>query len=243
LRRGYTILEFLVAAAIMALIAAATARAISSSLGYETKLASSRETAARVDSFEARMRTLISLAHLSSDAAATNSFFIASAGQPASGGAAQTSSSDGDADSLTFTSVGERLSGTSVNSDDDFETLNTQLGPQGGVAETTLSTTPYGDSAGKTGLFIRIQRPADGDPTQGGTERLLTSDVESTKYEFFDGNDWVTTWDTRTQATKRLPAAVRITYKFTDEENTRVMVVRIPESDVTTDNPISAGTA
>jgi prepilin-type N-terminal cleavage/methylation domain-containing protein len=243
LRRGYTILEFLVAAAIMALIAATTARAVSASLNFETKLSSSRETAARVDSFETRMRTIISLAHLSSDAAATNSFFIASAGQPASGGSAQTGTSDGDADSLTFTWIGDRLSGTIVNSDDDFETLNTQLGAQGGVAESTLSTSPFGDSAGKTGLFIRTQRPADGDPTQGGTERLLTADIESTKYEFFDGNDWVTTWDTRTQATKRLPAAVRITYKFTDEQSTRVMVVRIPESDVTTDNPIAAGTA
>jgi prepilin-type N-terminal cleavage/methylation domain-containing protein len=243
LKRGYTILEFLVAAAILGLIAAATARAVSASLNFDSQLARSRDSVARSDAFEQRLRSLLALAHLSPDAAATDSFFIGSAGQPGSGGSLSSGSSTGDADTLTFTWSGSRLSGAAVSTEEDFETQNSRLGPQGGVAESTLSTTAFGDAGGRSGLFLRTQRPADGDPSQGGKETVFDTNIQSTKYEFFDGTDWQTVWDTRTQGTKRLPAAVRVTYRFSDEETDHIIVVRLPESDVTTDNPVTSGGA
>ena len=93
-------------------------------------------------------------------------------------------------------------------------------------------------SAQVSGVIIREQHPADGDNTQGGTESVLDPDVTSLTYEFFDGSDWQPTWST-SNGTKRLPAAVRVTYQVKDEDSQRVLVIRLPNSDVTTDNPVT----
>ena len=69
------------------------------------------------------------------------------------------------------------------------------------------------------------------------------SAVDTLSFEFYDGTDWQTTWDTTTMTTRRLPSAVRVTYKFTDEETEHVLVFPVPTSDVTPDNPVVAETA
>jgi hypothetical protein len=124
----------------------------------------------------------------------------------------------------------------------DFETLNDQYGPQGGVAEIQLSLTPVGQPASSdTGLFLREQRPADSDSSQGGNESLLMPNVTTIQFEFFDGLQWQETWDTITSGSRRIPSAVRVTYQLTGEDQQRFIIVRLPFSDVTPTNPVTVG--
>ena len=139
---------------------------------------------------------------------------------------------------ITFTTIGDGVPMASIYSDDDFETQQNSRGPVGGVAEVSIGTTPVGDAGDKTGLFERLQQPSDSDPTQGGNEFLLDPNIDSIGFEFYDGNNWVDSWDTTT-GSRRLPEAVQVSYtvKNDDSHTTRLFVVPIPASDVTSLNP------
>ena len=143
-----------------------------------------------------------------------------------------------DQKTLVFTSLGKTIDGAFLRSDEtDFETLNEQFGPQGGVAEVSISLNPIGSDAQGEGLFIRIQNPADGDPTQGGSEQLLFPGVIDAQYEFWDGINWATTWDS-ILGQRRLPAAVRMSFTMDGDDRPVVYVFRIPGSDITVENPL-----
>jgi hypothetical protein len=91
-------------------------------------------------------------------------------------------------------------------------------------------------------LFERVQRPVDADPLQGGFESLVSSDVAEVGFQFWDGSGWLSEWDTRT-GTRRLPAAVKVLYRLTDESSDQLhqFVVVISSSDVTSTNPVTQG--
>lgn len=205
-------------------------------LDAQERLLRDRSSILKVRAFEDRLSDLIRHAHLTVDTAQTDSYFIGSVGN---GTDAQSVQGSGNADTLTFTVSGMRIPGSTMDDQDDFETQNQDHGPQGGIGEIGISPTALGDSSGQSGLFYREQRPADGDPTQGGYESLMEPDVETIQFEFFDGLDWQTTWDTRTMTTARLPSAIRVTYHLTGESDDRVLVVQVPASDVTPANPVT----
>ncbi len=234
-RRGITLLELMVSVVITAIIVAAAAQATAVALRHNAGVQASRVVSDRNEDFEARLRRLIELSYLSTVTTEASSFFI--------GG-----DNTGDTDSsmatagggLIFTILGEKLPADYLESTDDFETLNQTYGPRGGMTEVSLSLTPIGnDSGSQTGLFIRRQTPADGDPSQGGFESVFDSGVEQISFEFYDGTDWATSWDTQAMETPRLPAAVRVTYRRTNDAADRIFVVRLPLSDVTPDNPLT----
>lgn len=232
---GTTLLELVISIAIIGLLTVAVTRAFVAGLSYETNAAASRERALVRDRIEDHLIDLFQHAYLGTNQAETSTYFIATQGGDTSGGGGN----GGNADTVTFTIQGQRPSGALVESTDDFETINENYGPQGGVAEIGLSTTPVGDAGSNEGLFERTQRPSDGEPTQGGTEKLLDGDIQTIEFEFWDGTTWTPTWSTQAGATKRLPAAVRVTYTLRNQsDNTNhIFVVRIPASDVTADNP------
>lgn len=141
-------------------------------------------------------------------------------------------------DTLTFTRLGPPPSSRYLNSDEeDFAVLNESYGVQGGLEEVSLSLTPVGSEAPSEGLFVRKQRPSDGDATQGGREMLLEEGITSLYFEFFDGEQWQTTWDTVTAGPRRLPAAVRISYTLAEESEPRSLVIRLKNSDATPEDP------
>jgi hypothetical protein len=109
----------------------------------------------------------------------------------------------------------------------DFATLNRKFGPQGGLAETELSITPVGDAGDLKGLFLRTQRPPDSDPTQGGEETLLAQNLRDIRFEFYDGTDWQTSWDSRNGNKDKLPDAIRVTYLFPQDRLPHSFVVRL----------------
>jgi len=207
------------------------------------------ETADAHMQLEQQIRSLLRGAYISSTATDGTTYFLG-----------DESGSNQDvtaADTLIFTTLSVGLNGSELtDTNDDSEALNQTYGTQGGVTEVALSMTAVGDGGQtKQGLFIREQRPADGDPTQGGFETLLSGDVKSIMFEFYDGANWDPTWSTSgvtAQSTtnmnidtsgvdgRRIPAAVRVTYTLNGEPDgtNHVFIVQLPLSDVTAENPV-----
>lgn len=231
MRRGFTLVELLIALAMGAVLVGAIGMTLSSAVSYAAttpdRLVNEQDTI-RV---REKLRTLISCAFVADADDDTGTYFIA-----------ENSSGSGEiADVLTFSTLGVRPSGAALRSDEeDFEALNQKFGPQGGVTEVSLSTTAVGDGGDQSGVFLRVQNPSDGDPTQGGRESLLISGATDLSFEFWDGSDWVTAWDTRTMD-RRIPAAVRVNYTDS-EEQARSLTVRLQNSDVNQANPITQST-
>lgn len=247
-RRGLTLIELMVSMAMSIMIIAGAVSAYTTAIAFDAQNTTLQQTTDARIQFEQRLASLLRGAYISPTANDTMTYFLGSQ----SGNMANATS----ADTLFFTTLSGGINDATLRSDDDFETLNQNYGPQGGVEEVSLSMTPIGE-AGQTkkGLFIREQRPADGDPTQGGSERVLDADITSIQFEFYNGADWDTAWstsgvtaqsttnmniDTTGQDGRRIPSAVRVTYSLTGDAEgiTHSFVVRLPQSDVTSANPI-----
>lgn len=236
-RRGVTLIELLISMAICVVLLAAVLGAYSTGAQYERRLRVGGDAAHARQLFEDRMRNLFSHAFVSPDINDTTTFFTTVA---QSGGTTQTTGTD----TVTFTVTGLRIPGNVLESTDDFETQNQNFGPVGGTEEIAISPNPAGQPPNaQTGLFIRQQIPSDGDTSQGGNESLMSPDVVSIQFEFWDGLQWQPSWDTASTDGRRLPAAVRINYQLTGDDSSHVIVVRLPMSDVTAANPITTGGA
>jgi prepilin-type N-terminal cleavage/methylation domain-containing protein len=247
-RNGLTLIELMVALALSGIVLGGIVSSFATAVTFEQR---SREAQSAVDAkvhFEERLAGLLRGAFVSADENDTLTYF--------NGESTGTSTEADGSDLLTFTTLSEGLNASGLTSLDDFETLNQTVGPQGGIAEVSLSTTALGDTGqNRSGLFLREQRPADGDPTQGGYESVLDPAVQTIKFEFFNGTEWDPTWSTSGQAPqqgqqqgvagdagRRIPAAIRVTYTLNADNDSgqHVFVVRLPHSDVTVDNPVTA---
>lgn len=233
-RRGISLLELLAVLVIAVLLSTSLATSFSAAMQYQMRTKPIREAQLQQIAFEDRLTKLLSKAFVDDDQANANTYFV---GQLDPSGSNANDAGTG-ATELIFTVAGGALPGSAVASQEaDFETRNEQLGPIGGLTECRLALTPIGEDAGnRTGLFLREQTPADEDPDQGGYESVVDDRVTAISFEFFDGTDWVSEWDTRT-AERRIPAAVRVTYIFDGEEATRQIVVKLRNSDVTAATP------
>ena len=238
-RRGLTLLELLTALAIAGLLVTALATAFSSTVRYQLRAPESRRTHLASIGFEDRMRALLRQAFVDESETSVDTYFI---GRVDEGGGGV--GSEAGATELIFTSLGARPSGFALDVNDDatFEDRNERWGPVGGLTEVRLGTSAIGDSGTREGLFIREQIPPDEDIDQGGFESVFDDRLASASYEFWDGEDWLTEWDTR-NGTRRIPAAIRVSYVLSgDDEEQKQFVVRLDDSDVTTANPASATT-
>jgi hypothetical protein len=142
-------------------------------------------------------------------------------------------------DTLIFTSLSQRPEGGFLReTDTDFDLLSETFGPQGGVTEVAISSIPVGDDATGEGIFVRLQRPADGDITQGGEEFLLIPGASDPTFEFWDGLEWVREWDTRANQ-RRLPAAVKISYTIGENDAFESRTYRLIDSDITSEDPLT----
>jgi prepilin-type N-terminal cleavage/methylation domain-containing protein len=224
MRGGFTLLELLVASLLIGILTLALSRAFAFGVLYQGRAEESRQRELARLRFEDKLRGLLEQATVTTDVTDNSSFFLA--GTDATGAA----------DRLTFTTSAARLPGALIAAQDTFESQNEHFGAQGGLEEVSLGISPIGQTDQTSGLFLREQRPADGDNTQGGYESVLDPNVTSIQWEFFDGMNWLTDWDTRAMQ-RRIPAAVRVTYQLQDEDDPHTFVVRLKKSDVTIDNP------
>ncbi len=238
LSRGVTLIELIVSVAIMAILAAGLVQTFRTALVVQEQVIPAQEERSRIERFDDELRKLIGSCFLSADSVVSPSYFIAFS----SGSASELSDLGDLPDMLIFTSTGLQPNGAFIGAQGDFETLNEQYGPQGGLAEISLQTTPVGEAPDVSGLFVREQRPSDGDPYQGGWERVMNEDVSAMVFEFWDGTTWTPYWDTTAMDPPRLPASVRITYVLSQRPTERrVLVIRLPASDVTPENPAGLG--
>jgi prepilin-type N-terminal cleavage/methylation domain-containing protein len=233
-RAGVTLVELLVVVVLMAILTVAVGSAFVAGLDMERLQKQRRAQQERSDRLEQTVTRLLQGALITDDVDDATTFFVASSVE----GDSQLGS-----DRLTFTTTGPGLSLAARENTDDFETQQAAQGPIGGVAEVSIGTTAFGDAGERTGLFQRVQRPADGDPTQGGREWLLDPQIGLVGFQFFNGTDWVDEWDTILGGDRRLPAAVRVSYvlKETPEDAVRSFVVTLPASDVNSLNPTNIG--
>lgn len=239
-RRGITLIETLLALGIGGLIVTAVTASFRAVVDYQINLPPKRNAAIKQISFEDRLRALLSRAFVDEDQANPNSYFI---GQNDPEGSSSLGSGEA-ATELIFTVLGREIPGAAAASTGEtFEDRNAAIGPVGGIAEVRLGVASIGDPGEATGLFLREQIPADEDPTQGGYESVFDDRVTSISFEFWDGTDWLPEWTTE-QGERRLPAAVRITYALTDDEegSNHTMVIRLDNSDVTTIDPAGGQT-
>lgn len=245
---GITLLEILVASVIAVVLLSALSYAFVAGADLERRQNARRAEGSRQEILETRLSEWIRGAKLNADATDLSTYF--------QGESTGDENTDLGCDRLTFTSAAASVPLSAVSNTDDFETQQQTLGPLGGVAEVSLSTTPVGQVPDdRAGLFERVQRPSDGDATQGGIETLLTADVSEIGFQFWDGTQWATNWNTTT-GERRLPSAVKVSYilKASEESNNnasgdpvgdtgvRSFVVPIPASDVDEQNPASAAT-
>lgn len=219
-RRGITFIEVVISAALTAIIVGAIAVAFSLTIRHEMNFRVPRETYETRLALESRIKNVISQVYINADANDEGTYLIAGNPSDLDASAATTG--------LTFTILGSRPSSAAIESQtEEFETRNQNYGPIGGLTEVSLSTTPVGDAGDLQGLFLRTQTPADTDTTQGGYETLLSDQVSSIRFEFLDGTEWVTEWDTTTD--RRLPAEIRVYYTLQNEPDAENIIdVRVP---------------
>ena len=232
-QQGVTLVELLIVLVMTALLAAALAYAFTAELTLQRSQEAQRATLDHADALEQNVTRLLQGARLSDQATDTNTYFL---------GIADNNASDLGCDRLTFTTTAPGVPQTTLDSTDDFETQQAARGPVGGLAEVSLGTTPVGDSSGQTGLFERLQRPSDADPTQGGLERVLDPEIAHIGFWFWNGQQWVPTWQT-SASLRRLPQAVEVRYTLQGgpDNDVRVFVVPLPASDVSAENPAVQG--
>jgi len=231
--RGITLIEMVIVAVLFAVLIVSSSNAFLAALSYPQRQSAARDSRRRGIEFENRLRSWLENAYLSTVNTDANSFFI--------GGTVSTettASVNTDGSSLIFTAMRPRLPNELLAQDLDFESLNATYGPETGMTEVSFSLTPFPDAPTDTGLFVRLQTPPDGDPTQGGTESLIDPDITSISFEFWDGSTWQTEWNTQSQQEPRLPAAVRVTYRREQDDQDRVLTVKLRSSDVSSLNPV-----
>ncbi|MBX3110692.1 MAG: hypothetical protein KF857_01680 [Fimbriimonadaceae bacterium] len=227
-RRGFTVIELLMVMVMTATLMIGLTTVFSSALATLRRAPDLDQKLEQGRRFEKRVTQFLRGAYVTADNADTLTYFVAS----------NQSGSTSKPDTIVFTTTSAPLNMAAIDdTEHDWQQKNEEYGPQGGLTEVSLSLTAVGSDATGSGLYLRTQRPADGDPTQGGYESLLLAGVTDISFEFWDGTEWTDTWDTTT-GVRRLPAVVRITYTLDGETDSRVMTVRLEQSDVTSTNPV-----
>lgn len=224
-RCGLTLYELLVAGVIVAIVTAALTRAFAVGLTFPARAEASRDREGARIRFEEKVGRLLRNAFLSTDTGNAAGYFLAGV------------DAAGEEGRVTFTAAPESVAGAALSATGSFEEQHERFGPIAATREVSLGLTPLGEAGDLQGLFLREQVPADGDPTQGGKESLLGQTVEEATFELYDGAVWQIDWDTRT-GQRRLPAAVRVSYRLQGEEQPTLFVVQLVHSDVTPENPI-----
>ncbi len=261
-QRGITLLEMMITAVITVMVLYGAVQALAVGMTYNEHLRAGRTTEESRRRFEVTMTEL--LQHIYIDPVNTtnaSTYFVGQTGEgmppgqtivpgqllipgqatqaPAATSTAGGASSpgSGDADTLMFTVMGRRIPEKVLAATDDFETDNQNFGPQGGIAEYAIGMTPVGDSQGQKGVILREQVPADQDATQGGYESVLEPDITNISFEFYDGTQRQSRWNTFSQTTRQLPAAIRVDYTMPGEAQDRIFIVGLVYSTVTPNNP------
>jgi prepilin-type N-terminal cleavage/methylation domain-containing protein len=237
--QGFTLLEMLVVMVIAVVLGTAVSYAMMAEVSFQRLHEQRRAADDRTDITEREITRILEGAKFSAPATpavGTASTYFQGVNDGGQG--------LGGCDRLTLTTTTPGVPLASLYSTDDFQTQHDAQGPVGGVGEASLGMQPVGTApGGQTGLFERLQRPSDTDPTQGGYEWVLDPNIADIGFEFWDGQQWQTSWDT-TNGQTSLPQAVQVSYTIKNEPGSPVhmFVVPIPTSTIDAQHPASAAT-
>lgn len=245
---GLTLVELLIVMVMTAILAGALSFALGNEVNADRAFETREAAIDHTDTMERQITHLLQGARLSSTAATSqaSTYYTTNSTTATTYFESTTDSGAGagqGSNRITFTTTAPGIPMAMMYSTDDFDTQQQEYGPAGGLAEVSLGTYPVGDAGGRNGLFLRIQRPSDADPTQGGMEYDLDPDVTGISFQFWDGLEWDSTWNTSTNTTSAgypaLPQAVEVTYTLAgDPANTlHTFVVPIPASTITAQSP------
>lgn len=194
-RRGMTLIEVLVAIAIIVVMGAVTYEVLASSVDMRDALASKDETTRSARVTLGRLRRELQLAYLTANTQAINTYETVFVGL------------DDNPDRLYFATLAhQRLYRDSRESDQ---------------TEITVWAEPSGDEIGGYTLYHREAPRIDEEPGEGGVIYPLAYHVRTFNVRFLNGQtgEWVDEWDTRSVDTpNRLPRAVRIGLVLVDED-------------------------
>ncbi len=230
---GFTLLELLISMSMAVVLAGAIAFAFSDAMKLQESNQQRETVHDQTGAMEHELTEAIEGAMLSSSATDQTCFFR---GTNDAGG------SDLGCDRLTISSTYPGVPIRSLDSTDTYLDQQSNYGPVGGLTEMSFGINAVGSPpSGQSGLFERIEHPSDTDPTQGGYETLLDPDVTQMGFQFWDGTEWDSEWDTTT-GTRRLPQAVQVSYRLTSDLNDtpHVFVVIVLSSDCNADDPVSS---
>jgi prepilin-type N-terminal cleavage/methylation domain-containing protein len=247
-QRGLTLLELMITLALSVILTVVISSAVGQEMREQIAIDTQRANVDQTSGMEQELTQTISGALLDPTVTAAAATTATTAAAPAptpstyfqSVNDGSQSSSGGDGRLTITTTVPVPLAAIG-NLNDDWPTQQTTYGPVGGPVEISFGVNPVGSPPnGETGLFERIQHPGDGDPTQGGTERLLDTDVTSIGFQFWDGAEWDPSWDTTTMTTPTLPQAVQVTYRLKSDIGVtdHMFVIPVRASTVSVNNPV-----
>lgn len=219
MRRGFSLIELMISLLIVSVAMWAVVNAYAGAISFERHVSDATARERDIRQIEDELRRLLSGATIGG----TNGVFVSPI--PLTSGRSNRSSG------LVCTTWSIAPPSRYLqDQDQQFADLNQRFGPQGGQTEVAISMDPVGNVPQQTGLYVRTQRPADSDLTQGGTQEILSDKVRDLRFEFYDGSDWQTTWDSRDANKGKMPTAIRVGYLYGDEKGYRMIIVRLPIS-------------
>ena len=195
--RGFSLLEVMIAMAVLAMIAVMTWTAISQVTRSKEVISRRLDRHHALTAALERMSRELSMAYVSERDGTSASPVAASA---------FIGTDRGRGDRLDFTSFShQRLVANSHESDQN---------------ELSYFLTADPENRNQTVLARREQNRIDEDPEHGGRVEILVRDVTDLEFEYLDPNDlqWVRDWDSTntTRQFNRLPSQVRITLSYHD---------------------------
>ncbi len=79
-------------------------------------------------------------------------------------------------------------------------------------------------------LWRREDRTPDDDILEGGEKEKLMEGLEGIEFKYYDGEEWRDEWDSKEE--KGLPQAVKITLKFPDKEFSTMAFIPLGKSEI-----------
>lgn len=195
-RAGFTLLEVLVAVAVLAMITAMVWYSINQTFLAMDIVRADADTIRQARQVSSRVPHELSAAFLPMNLSPTSNVkyeFVAE--------------DEGDTDRVRFATIAHTKLYQDVNESDQSE------------VEYFCETNPK--KSGTYRLFRREDPVIDDRPDEGGVTLLVAEDVKEFELSYYDSNrdEWIDDWDTtRTDQSNRLPYAMRLTLTLVDPD-------------------------
>ena len=239
---GYTLLEFLVAMVIMGIITPGVTLALRAAT---VAMDRSEARAARMQQVRAAFDVLsrdISFAVLPSASQGSSTSDSTTISEPTSWFVGSDDSSGNiDTDSLEIITASGRVGYAEMLADN---TPDAAEEPPSYLVQVAYSLEPSESGEGFD-LIRRHRSPPspDGDRSDLLVEEVVVKGISGLDFSYFDGTDWLDSWDTTLDTELGLPVAVRITLTIREGNTEEVYITTVPVYSASSSSTSSSGTS